>query len=158
MTSKPTICVKCKYIRHSIPESVCAAGAQEKMNYVIGLPYFVDAEICSRKNHNGDCPDFEAKEQRPPPPSAPRGPEPLSIREWGLPPKKSIPSSIPESPSPSSPCPPTRLSAEGYVGPACPICRSDMKRRWWVFGRLLGCINEDCRNYWKRKEMAINVE
>lgn len=62
-----------------------------------------------------------------------------------------VPSGIPDSPSPSSPCPPTRLSAEGYVGPQCPICHSDMKRKWFIVGPLLGCINEDCRNYWKRK-------
>ena len=138
MTNKPTICVECEHVRESIPENICAIGAEERINYVTGIPYFIDFEICCRKNHEGNCPDFETKRDE----------------DWSAPDIKGdylIPSGIPPSPPPMREGPPVWVHADGYLGPECPICRSDIKRRWWIVGPLLGCINEDCRNYWKRR-------
>ncbi len=63
-------------------------------------------------------------------------------------------SNVPVPPPPSSPTPLPRDLRESSTGsgPLCPICRSDIKRRFWIFGKLLGCINEDCENYWRKPD------
>lgn len=65
-----------------------------------------------------------------------------------------FPPSIIPMPPPAPPGPPgcVRREAGTPWGPFCPICRSDMKRRFWLFGKLLGCINEDCKNYWRKSD------
>lgn len=62
-----------------------------------------------------------------------------------------VPSTIPIPPEPSTPTPPVSIRAESSVGPGCPICHSDLKRKWRIIGRSLGCINEDCRNHFRKK-------
>lgn len=63
------------------------------------------------------------------------------------------PSTIP-LPPPAPPGPPgcVRREAGTPWGPFCPTCQSDMKRKYWIVGRLLGCINEDCKNYWRKSD------
>lgn len=43
-----------------------------------------------------------------------------------------------------------RHEREGDLRPKCPCCKSSLKRRFWIF--ILGCINPECPNYWRRGE------
>lgn len=33
----------------------------------------------------------------------------------------------------------------------CPLCLSAIKKRFWCFGKILGCINPACDNYYKNQ-------
>ena len=51
---------------------------------------------------------------------------------------------------PKPPKPPLgRLIREGTIGD-CPYCGSTTIKRWILFGRSIGCIQETCTNYYKR--------
>ncbi len=63
----------------------------------------------------------------------------------------SVPSTVPVPPPPSTPPPPVMWHADSYTGPPCPLCRSDLKRKGWIRRKVLGCINEDCKNYYRKK-------
>ncbi len=43
---------------------------------------------------------------------------------------------------------PMKLIREGSMG-TCPECGSTEKR-WMVFGKKLGCVSPNCKNYWKK--------
>lgn len=62
------------------------------------------------------------------------------------------PSTVPPPPPPIRPFPPCVLHSDAYLGPACPKCGSDQKRRFPKFWRFRGCIQPECPNYYKRKE------
>lgn len=48
------------------------------------------------------------------------------------------------------PPPLTRLIREGTIGD-CPICKSTTIKKFMGFGKPIGCIQEECENYYKRK-------
>lgn len=49
---------------------------------------------------------------------------------------------------PQPPKPPLgRVMREGYTGANCPVCHSSMKRGLFT-GRVDGCINPECPNYY----------
>jgi len=43
--------------------------------------------------------------------------------------------------------PPYRLIKEGTMGD-CPHCGSTSIKRWVWFGKIIGCINPECTNYY----------
>ena len=45
--------------------------------------------------------------------------------------------------------PPSMIIREGTVG-TCPKCGSTEKRRFGFFGKKLGCIQPECKNYYKK--------
>lgn len=53
---------------------------------------------------------------------------------------------------PGPPPPPIgRLIKEGTIGD-CPKCKSTTVKRFFWFGRSIGCIQPKCTNYYKRFE------
>lgn len=45
---------------------------------------------------------------------------------------------------------PNRVFAEADPNPeTCQFCGSSIKKRFWLFGKILGCINERCENYYE---------
>ncbi len=46
--------------------------------------------------------------------------------------------------------PASRLIREGTIG-TCPECGSTEERRFWLWGKSIGCINSKCENYYKKK-------
>ena len=63
---------------------------------------------------------------------------------------------VPDVPVPHGPIlppgPMNRLIDEGYIGPDCEDCKSNLHRRWIHFFRASkqsdGCINPECKNYY----------
>ena len=45
---------------------------------------------------------------------------------------------------------PGRLIREGTIG-TCPKCGSTQERRFWLWGKSIGCINSKCENYYKKE-------
>ena len=45
---------------------------------------------------------------------------------------------------------PMRLITEGTIG-TCPECGSTEKRKYWLFGKKIGCISPRCKNYYEKK-------
>jgi len=43
----------------------------------------------------------------------------------------------------------TRILKEGTYG-TCPICKSTEIKRFIFFGSSIGCIQKECKNYYKR--------
>lgn len=62
-------------------------------------------------------------------------------------------SELPERPIP----PPGRIIRKGGVVGLCPTCGSSQKRAWLGFGRVLGCIQPKCWNYWEWKNLPVGV-
>jgi hypothetical protein len=54
--------------------------------------------------------------------------------------------------------PPGRIIREGGSIAQCRICGSSMKRAWFGFGRLLGCIQPKCWNFhgWRALPAGTN--
>jgi len=52
-------------------------------------------------------------------------------------------------PLPSKPI--GRIRTEGTIG-SCPICHSTEIRRYWLFGKKIGCIQPECENYYKKEK------
>jgi len=52
---------------------------------------------------------------------------------------------IPEPPKP----PLSRIIREGTIG-SCPKCHSTEIRKYWLFGKKIGCIQPECENYYKK--------
>jgi len=46
--------------------------------------------------------------------------------------------------------PMSRIIAEGMDG-SCPKCHSSEKRKYWLGGKKIGCIQPECENYYKKK-------
>ena len=44
---------------------------------------------------------------------------------------------------------PMKLITEGTMG-TCPNCGSTEKRKYWLFGKKIGCISPRCKNYYKK--------
>lgn len=59
--------------------------------------------------------------------------------------------SVPKFPDPPKP-PLCRLIKEGYTLPLCPKCGSSQKRSFPLFGKIIGCIQPGCDNYFARRE------
>jgi hypothetical protein len=59
---------------------------------------------------------------------------------------------IPERPTP----PPCRLIKEGGVD-FCKTCGSTQKRAWFGLGRVLGCIQPKCWNYYRWRSLPVGV-
>lgn len=45
----------------------------------------------------------------------------------------------------------TRLIREGTLG-TCPDCKSTEVKRFIFFGKLIGCIQPKCKNYYKNEQ------
>ncbi len=56
---------------------------------------------------------------------------------------------VPEPPKP--PC--SRIIKEGAIG-ICPKCGSSVKRSFFGLGRVLGCIQPECENYWEKMKLV----
>lgn len=52
------------------------------------------------------------------------------------------------------PPPLCRVIVEGTVG-TCPICASTEKRKYFLFGKKIGCYNEKCPNYFRKNIRKI---
>ena len=53
----------------------------------------------------------------------------------------------------NKPTPPlTRLIREGTIG-TCTNCHSTELRKYWLFGKKIGCINPECINYYKNNKL-----
>lgn len=61
--------------------------------------------------------------------------------------------SIPERPIP----PPGRMIVEGSLPSFCPTCGSTQKHAWFGFGRVLGCIQPKCWNYYRWQSLRVGV-
>ena len=44
-----------------------------------------------------------------------------------------------------------RFIQEGNEYPTCEKCGSSLKKRFYFFGKVFGCIQPECVNYWKCK-------
>lgn len=53
-----------------------------------------------------------------------------------------------EIPKPPNP-PVYRIIREGTIG-TCPKCHSTEVKKYWLFGKKIGCINSKCENYYKK--------
>jgi hypothetical protein len=47
--------------------------------------------------------------------------------------------------------PMSRIIAEG-MGGSCPKCHSSEKRKYWLGGKKIGCIQPECENYYKNNK------
>lgn len=45
---------------------------------------------------------------------------------------------------------PMRLITEGTIG-TCPECGSTEVRKYWLFGKKIGCVSPNCKKYYKKK-------
>ena len=57
---------------------------------------------------------------------------------------------LPNLPPPPNP-PICRIITEGTIG-SCPICHSTELRKYSLFGKKIGCIQPQCKNYYKNKK------
>lgn len=53
--------------------------------------------------------------------------------------------------------PPSRIIREGGGTRRCEICHSSVKRRWFGLGRIVGCIQPRCWNYYGYKDLPAGV-
>ena len=60
--------------------------------------------------------------------------------------KRELPPKIPKPPRPVG-----GIIMEGSIG-SCPICHSSEVRRYWLFGKKIGCIQPECENYYKKEK------
>jgi len=45
-----------------------------------------------------------------------------------------------------------RVIREGTIG-TCPNCKSTEVKRFILFGRSIGCINDECEKYYKNSQL-----
>lgn len=48
----------------------------------------------------------------------------------------------------------SRVIREGTIG-TCKICGSTENKKYVFFGKSIGCINEECENYFKHKSLKV---
>ena len=46
-----------------------------------------------------------------------------------------------------------KLIQEWNEGPTCEKCGSSLKKQFYFFGKIFGCINPECENYWKKEQI-----
>lgn len=175
--SKKHYCMDCIHCREALDVKISSAPSywcklEDDLVENYGdkrLSKYKKKVLCSEKNADGTCTDFDCDARKllePPPP-------PVVGKDSEAPDTKAVPDPDVEPPAfeavdegwdsgkegavmskPVFPC--GALIYETDIRQKCPKCGSSFKRKWIWLGRVLGCIQPRCENYYGGKAHKLH--